>query len=72
MITFWHWVACLMIPYLVVAFEAILTLMVPTKRGFFYWEPALAYTVVTMLAPSPATDLGASFVASLLVISYAC
>ena len=45
-----------MIPYLVVAFEAILTLMVPTKRGFFYWEPALAYTVVTMLAPPPATD----------------
>ena len=72
MIPFWHWVVCLMIPYLVAAFEAIHILMVPTKRGLFDWEPALAYTVVTMLAPSPATDLGVSFVASLLVISYAC
>ena len=45
-----------MIPYLVVAFEAILILMVPSKRGSFDWESALAYTVVTMLAPPPATD----------------
>ena len=72
MIPFWHWVACLMIRYLVVAFGAILILMIPTERGFFDWEPELAYTVVTMLAPSPATILGASSVASLLVISYAC
>ena len=52
MIPFWHWVACLMVPYLVVVFEAILIIMVLTKRGFFDWEPALAYTVVIMLAVS--------------------
>lgn len=40
------------------AFEAILILMVPTKRGFFDWEPALAYTVVIMLALSPAALAG--------------
>jgi hypothetical protein len=43
------------IPYLVVAFEVILILMVPTKRGFFDWEPALAYTVAIMLAVSCGT-----------------
>lgn len=32
--------------------------MVPTKRGFFDWEPALAYTVVIMLALSPVALAG--------------
>ena len=39
------------------AFEAIIILMVPTERGFFDWEPALAYTVV-ILALSPAALAG--------------
>ena len=61
-----------MIPYLVVAFEAILILIVLTKRGFFYWESALAYTVVIMLlspaAPTEWISVIAGYILRMLMI----